>query len=439
MKDSNGVYINMKYNYTGKGYDRLRDILVTLLVPRMEDNDKVDGLVTSVTSVSPHLEVNTDGDSLFGILYECGDSNDLSALTSDLLEDDFREIEKVRYFFKPQNMNARGFVCEEKRKCLLVVKNMVKGEEKLAPAIPLLFPWYFREKPLSDDEVELLRLKDGEWKDVIERLDRENKIYEKIQKKEVMTAVNKWSPSGSMNKLNILMQQEQDIENKMYGLVAELQRLRGKKMETQMKILGIQQSIGQEDDKLKNELIDYLCHNQHIRVETANEDSMLFSCGDYLTYYDEEAASNIIQNTHSDIYLYSEANHEDTAMLLEAIFVRRIFRIKLCAAFEIGASFVIKPFNNFNFDWFYKGYIPNPHIDVYQCLGGYQSIIDSGTLDAIGLMEQCLAACKSLNVLDSPVMKKFVRSLFGTGSCIEYSGTLLNAYEAIDMLKKTEK
>lgn len=123
------------------------------------------------------------------------------------------------------------------------------------------------------------------------------------------------------------------------------------------------------------------------------------------------------------------------------IFVREepVLRIKFCAAYRFDLDGNVHAQGHHNFDDYkFAEYMPNPHIDRYRCMGGYERTINCllGNRDYIGALEQCIASCKSLNWGDSTVMAAFMGTMWEDNGCarrcIELpDGRVVNPIEAI--------
>ena len=84
------------------------------------------------------------------------------------------------------------------------------------------------------------------------------------------------------------------------------------------------------------------------------------------------------------------------------------------------------------------GYIPNPHIGHFGCLGDYHRYIEEllSNRDYIGAINQCVASCKSINVSEFPTLSNFARDIYGLNMirmprCFEMpDGRVLTAKDA---------
>ena len=119
-------------------------------------------------------------------------------------------------------------------------------------------------------------------------------------------------------------------------------------------------------------------------------------------------------------------------------------RIRVCASYRFDLNGSVAPNGHRGFWRGYGDYLPNPHINDYNCMGNYTTTINRllRNHDYIGALEQCVASCKSLNWGDSAVMTSFMRSMWGNGNnnrCIELpDGRIVKPNEAISWLEQQE-
>jgi hypothetical protein len=131
------------------------------------------------------------------------------------------------------------------------------------------------------------------------------------------------------------------------------------------------------------------------------------------------------------------------------IFVKNTMRLRFCAAFRLTIAGRVEAMAGYGYGAECRTYTPNPHLDRYQCLGSNQSQIVRFLRDRnyIGAIDQCIAACRSLNFGDSAVMRVFARRFYGIedgfseerARCIELpDGRVMTPREAACYLREQE-
>ena len=211
-----------------------------------------------------------------------------------------------------------------------------------------------------------------------------------------------------------------------------------------IRLLGLMAS--KEAKKEDSEILEYFKLNKHLYLNGVDGTRILFSAKDFLEYFDEEAAERAINNHGSFVYTYNAGNgisDEDIALLMRNVFVKQEIRIKFCAQYEIDLNGGVRAISHASFDdSVFNGYMPNPHINRYSCLGTYNQrlnelMCEGAYLEAI---EQCIVSMKSLNLSDHCVMDSFMSTICGNIKCFELpDGSLKNTKEAISWLKERAK
>lgn len=218
------------------------------------------------------------------------------------------------------------------------------------------------------------------------------------------------------------------------------------KNESCIRLMGLQAKIAQGGD---SEIMEYFLCNRHLVPERVTTSDMFFAVKDYLEYFDSDMAESIIENEHSFVYYYglastSEEGAKKAERLMKEIFVsdNPRLRIRFCAAYQFGLNGSVEAIRDYGFGIEFDGYMPNPHINRYRCLGGYSQHINEmlRKRDYIAAIEQCIASCKSLNWSDSTVMETFMSNFWDGARCIELpDGSVVKAEQAIQWLEEQDK
>lgn len=183
-----------------------------------------------------------------------------------------------------------------------------------------------------------------------------------------------------------------------------------------IRLLGLERRV---ENGEQSELMEYFLCNKKLFLEDVDGTRMYFAVHDYLSYFDEDAATSYINNYNS--YFYRNCNSSVTQdgmqKLLQAIFVDQTIRIRFCAAYSFDMNGEVKAQYMHNFGPEFRGYYPNPHIDRYECMGNYKRVINEALSkrDYVTALEQCIASAKSLNFHDSTVMGTFAEQFTSNG------------------------
>lgn len=238
-----------------------------------------------------------------------------------------------------------------------------------------------------------------------------------------------------------------DIANSIKDCDAEINSLNtristclAQKYELNIKLLGIDAKLARDSED--SEIMDYFLSNHSLVLEKVSGSSVTFCVKDYLLYYDEEHAQRMIENKTS--YLYTnrrgDISSADMAMLFTEIFIAQSLKIKVCAAYKLTIGSGVSALSHYDFGAEYRGFLPNPHIQNFACLGANNTRLNElmNENNYIGAFEQCISSCRSLNFGDGAVMGGFITSLYDDiYSCIELpDGSVVKPSEAIKWIKE---
>jgi hypothetical protein len=126
-----------------------------------------------------------------------------------------------------------------------------------------------------------------------------------------------------------------------------------------------------------------------------------------------------------------------------AIFIDQSVKLRFCAKYSFRMGVGVEPEAHSEYGPEYDGYMPNPHINDWSCMGNYKPIINEMIRDNnyIGALEQCIASCRSLNLHDSTVMCTFMENMYRSRTkCIELpNGEVVDSKAAIKYLKENDE
>lgn len=366
----------------------------------------------------------------------------------------WHRLEKVTEFFI-KAFYVLCFVNPETRQVAIIADSMdIRRMHYLQCSILAFLPWYFDPSSgVSPEEMELiqsLREKTStKYKDCIEKIAKKYDFRAASIRKLLTGFETKYEAIERSRTLQDINRLEDTIREYNAAISGKLITLRDKNL----RLIGLETKIAQDDGE--SEIMEYFLANNKLFLESVTDSRMVFSVMGYATYFDEDLALSIIDNSKSYIYRPNgrDCNDyipaEDMKKLMYEIFISRTIKIKLCAAyhFSLGRQ-EVGGIEGYNFRSEFNECMPNTHIDEFECLGGYSVVINQMIKDNnyIGAVEQCIASCQSLNFADSTVMERFIRNLYGlpghtrvNNRCIELNdGRIVTAKEAAEWLKEQE-
>lgn len=357
------------------------------------------------------------------------------------------ELKKIEEFYK-KSFRTVCFINPVQKSVYLFVENLdVKKLHYLECSILAFLPWYFdAEKGVTKDEMDLIKsLREktpNKYLDCIEKI----AAGMDIKRKSVEVLLDGFESRSEKKECEDIRRQINDCIEKILELKRGIKNTLEHKADCEIRLMGLENKTKNEGSD--SEIMNYFLSNKNITLEDVTNNTIVFSCRDYATYYDEDMLETLLENKSSYLYYNrggSSITAEEMEMLLRTIFIDQKLKMKFCAAYEFDIKGSVRGLSDFKFGYECKDCTPNVHIDNYRCLGNYEIVINEYLLknDYIGAIEQCVASCKSLNWADSTVINELMRRLYGvSGSgknvrCIELpDGSVVEPKEAIKWLKE---
>lgn len=466
-------------NISGDYFQRDATFLSTLralVAPRMAEGDSV-CLSFSETNYTTNTLRENSTSAVIGSI--CGYSNAMSGgrgkiqihnFTSQTQEDNYANLElmkssfereydgwhrlnKVTDFFR-KTFYVLCFINPEKKNVYIFTDRMdVKKMHYLQCSIFAFLPWYFDpEAGVSELEMELiesLREKtSGKYEDCIARIASQ---YD-FRTQRIRNLLAGFETRYERQECERVQREIRQYIEKIEELNSRIGDYLRNKSDKEILLLGLETKIAQGESE-DSEIMEYFLCNNKLVLEEVTDTYMVFSCMDYLTYFDEDMAKQMIDNKRSYVYrpngraCNNFIQEDDMKKLMYAIFIDQILRVKMCSAYKFELRGNVEGLRGHSYGYECRECTPNPHIDRYSCMGNYERTINKllQNHDYIGAIEQCIASCKSLNFGDQYVMVEFMNRIYGIGDssvnirCIELpDGKVVMPKEAVEWLKEQE-
>lgn len=328
--------------------------------------------------------------------------------------ENFTEIKRVREFFK--SVDTVCFIDTKNRYSLVVYDGRnIANQRCILQGIPAYLPWYFKDKPVDEDEMRLL------------------KSLGKSSSDEFIEAINvigdKYNISGEYLALAMegfeaqyMRAKQADSERKISNYEDRIKRLMNEISDCSKAIRDEQWFLvgcKQAQQGVVSQGLDYLKHSDNIKFDKVSGNTAYIWCKGYLECYDEQMVEEFIDNEYSIIYEYSHFSSEVTKRLFKKIFIDKEVKIKVCAPYGVSLENMnVVGDSNRMTPPMLRGYLQNPHIYYYACLGDYATMMHESLRggDLIGTFELCLMSTRSLNFADSTVMERFMSNVLTTSN-----------------------
>lgn len=362
----------------------------------------------------------------------------------------FHQLDKVTDFFR-KSFNVICFINPDTKSSVLFVESLdVRKLHYLQVGILAIMPWYFKpENGVTDDEMALITsLRERTSDNYLSCIEKIASQYD-FESGRIKELLKGFEIRYEKLEVDRVKRNIASIDNSINALNQQFADYHKQRVDACIRLLGLETKIAQGEEG-ESEIMEYFLCNRRLYLESVSNTEMYFAVKDYLTYYDEEAVKKYVTNKRSYLYDYcgtgsGQIKKEQLEKLLRAIFIDEVLKMKFCAAYRFNLTGSVHTQSQHHFNDYgavFAEYMPNPHIDRYNCMGGYERKINDYLVkrDYIGALEQCIASAKSLNFHDSAVMSEFVRQLCSTGGkntrCIELpDGKVVNPFDAIKWLE----
>lgn len=462
---ADGVFSNITgVAYTGNsgGDISLLATLRALVAPRMSENERLDYNIADIhySLFNPDRMLNLDFPGRITIYSLQTASHQqfepcvkAAKAWFDANRDDWQILNKVTDFFR-KSFEVYCFLNVEIKSVCIIVENLdVKKLHYLQCAIVAFLPWYFSEGGVSELEMNLIRSFSEKTPDNYRKYLAEIAEQYDFRSMGIRNLLTGFESRYTKMECERTQGMINDYENKIQTLNEQIGATLRLKVDMEIRLLGLKAKIANEEAG-GSEIMDYFLCNKKLVLESVTDTCVTFSCMDYLTYFDEDMAKQMIDNPRSYVYRPNYRNcqdifsEEDMKKLMYAIFVNQTLRMKVCSAYKFELRGNVTALNRHQYGFEFAECTPNPHIDKYSCMGEHQRAVNERLRenDYIGAIEQCVASCKSLNFADSAVMDEFMLRLYGVGEskvntrCIELpNGEVVTPKVAIKWLNEQEE
>lgn len=463
-RDADMVFKNIHgYTFGNKMDETFIATMRALLPNRMHDNNDRVTFTYKDICLSKESIQQFEADDIFMInapnengitlwCLNCGENgNDQifdnldSERSQRILEDrlGFRELKDLRYFLS-RNMMARCFINEHTRSTVIVVSRPGYRDFHLIQSlIPRYLPWYFNDKPVQDDEKDLLRSLTK-----ISSVDYERIIEEYAQKidfreykvKKMLVGFEKGLRQNQMNSIAVEIQSLEDLIDKNAREYTQIiNSLNNKRVYE----AGIRSLINDANDG--SELIEYFMCNRNVTPVAVSGSTISIIVKGFIDSFDPEVYDRISNNPKSDIYRVISKDVFKTNKDLKLFFDNVMsdnpsLKVKVCAYYKLDMNGIVTSERMYDYPRDCADRIPNPHIQHYACIGNHKRYIESALRsgDTVRAIEQCLSSVKSINLTEVHTFVHFINDISNSNAMVVQlrDGTSLTPAQALEWLKQ---
>lgn len=213
------------------------------------------------------------------------------------------------------------------------------------------------------------------------------------------------------------------------------------------KLSGLQNAM---ENAETGQILDYFLANKSIDLQAVDEDAITFTAKGYAVA-DPEEVDAVLRNESSafDSNRTSDVDPSTMKRLVRKIFIDKDWKLRMCAAYELRVGCGMHGIKDYSFPEECAGYMPNQHINIYRCLGGYESAVAQAIQngDTTFVLDMAAMSAISLSFNDPVVMGQFAKFLYGRPiecgrtdlPCIELpDGSVVRPSEALEIIKGEE-
>lgn len=444
--------------------------LRALLIGRVPEGESVTAQVSPV-----YLSSGSDSDKISGILsnFNYGGNGRLNICNLGgrlednqyalSLFDDEGNIEQwlpgyvsdkvLKDFFGMRKLYCRVLTNASLKSTLIIVSNMdTRRLHLLQSTMTRYFPWYFSEKPVTEDDVKLLTTLTGKnSEDYIAAVNQVAKQFDfrSMRIRALLTGFEKVADEQTLREIDGQIETYRSSIRALQEQFSELYR--SIDLASTRKI-GLTEKLSRKSQSDEDgELIHYMLHNKSVDLVSVVEGTIRFIVHTTISSFDPDVFEKYFSRENSFFFLSDSGSryagslsHEDYVLMLKGIFQDEIIKLRVCAAYELNfVDGAFRGISDYAFPPQYSTYMPNWHIQRYACLGGNQTQISEAMVrrDFISAIEACYASACNISLSDSTVFGHFAKALVRNDrKCIELpDGSVVLPSEAVNWLKEEQK
>lgn len=372
----------------------------------------------------------------------------------------FEPIKDLNFYFennikdgdnKVQKVDIRMYINNEKKITLVVGSDLYISYFHFTQAfMRRLLPWWLEDKPATDKEIEFIKTLTSKnyeaYINLINEIYEEKCDFEALKVEKFLTGYE--TIQYKMQKRSV----EDSLRTKRSDQVSYAEayaRISREIRDLTTSLFGIDEQIrlGTESSE-GSEIKELFLSMKELRLISANNDGVItFVVKTKLSNYDEEVARTYIDNAHGYLYerIPDDISIEDTKLLFEKIFIEKKIKINTIAAYQMELYGEGRGLATSSVELSRKEltmYMPNPHIQEFQCLGSYkQSFAEMlGRGEMTCAIIEAVKSAQNFNFADGTVAENLFSEKYifnDKYTAFEMpDGQLVNARKAIEILKK---
>lgn len=388
---------------------------IALYKHRFEDYQGIKGeygrMSSSNEAIRRFIEKDNNEESVpqFYYYYVSTWDDSVDEFKQELFNNGFKEKESIEKLIKDKaNTNCIAFYHED-RNCAGIVINSsdIKLYHILISFQPLYYPSLFKDNPMQPKEYELVKtLSKTNSEEFIKKVSEIVEPHIESFRRVLLNSMLKSMHNVKINKAyNNVVSQRQAVNNYLTQYSEAMDVLR----DYIVKYEGMK--AVEQVDKPEEELVECLAEHKDIHNLKIDNERLYFSVATTLTNYNEEAwrifsqRGNIYDGEYKCGYNDVFKVTENRKILFDSIFSEDPeFTVKIAGNYRLHMTRnTVTTFADYDYaadNPLYKSYLPNPHLKIFACLGGYEPRIMDALRDEkyVVAIELCVASAGSVDL-----------------------------------------
>lgn len=320
----------------------------------------------------------------------------------------------------------------------------------VASCISRIYPWCFKDYPLTEDETHILKLlaeqKYDEFKNKADEIYNNFDFYGRKLKSMLKGFCSQNFDRAITSQQDRINRTEQKINDYLKNLRDTQKELE----EQQLKLLVLRNKVCNSDDDEK-EIIEFIKSNKALTMLHKDDDGIYIGVNCFLNDFNEDIFEEyVVRQKSMSSYIYSQSPYdfEMTKRLFLAIWKERRFNLRVYCEWQLRDDCMVSAIDHCNMGGhkeLVEDRIPQPHIDKYTCYSGYRETLSSlaEQRDYIGVLSTIQASSASINWTDSTVVSSLMEDLFNNKKdvkCLEDAdGNHYTIAEIVEILQNESK
>ena len=366
-------------------------------------------------------------------------------------------VPEIAKFLEQKKLRARFYVNTEDYSAIVFIERIeIKKWHLLQSFLPRYFPTLFNDKPLTDDELKLLKSLTNRYAPAYEDCIEEITARFDFRTTQIRNVLTGFETHVERQKLLSVKQEIESVQYRIDDFRVRFQQYYQDLERLRITELGLIEKLnrGNNDNDGDSELVEYFLCNKSLNLVSARNGLIEFIVSTVISNYDPDLFESIIKNRNSfffqdcyDNYGRKYENKELTddriELLMRAIFETQQLKLRVCAVyylnFETGDYGARRGYEYPTS--ILKTHTPNQHIQHYACLGNNERIISEAMLnrDYIAAISACCASAGNMNMSESNTGTFFMTEICSNnpGKIIQMpDGTCMTPLDAVKWLEE---